>query len=200
MQETILVIAAHHDDAIIGAGGTLAKYAQEGKKVHVIIFAQNVMPHLRKEVIEKKSERESKKANQIIGGTTVTFLGENPEEELKLLVKQENPSKIFTHDTDDADPYHRKVSKAVTKLIKEKYIKCAVYSFAIWSFGKIRKRSLRKLIVDIFKTFDTKIESVLAHESKWLAVNLLLWKLLLQAKLFGIHYGKSYAELFYKVH
>jgi len=32
-KETILVLAAHNDDQAIGAGGTLAKYAQEGKKV-----------------------------------------------------------------------------------------------------------------------------------------------------------------------
>ena len=32
-KETVLLICAHPDDEILGAGGTIAKYAQEGKEV-----------------------------------------------------------------------------------------------------------------------------------------------------------------------
>ena len=34
--ETILVFGAHSDDFVIGAGGTIAKYAQEGKLYELI--------------------------------------------------------------------------------------------------------------------------------------------------------------------
>jgi LmbE family N-acetylglucosaminyl deacetylase len=46
---TVLVIVAHNDDHIIGAGGTLAKYAQEGKKVRTIImsYGESSHPHLK---------------------------------------------------------------------------------------------------------------------------------------------------------
>ena len=39
MKNTVLVICAHPDDEIIGAGGTIATYAREGKDVITIIFS-----------------------------------------------------------------------------------------------------------------------------------------------------------------
>ena len=36
-KETIIVFSAHSDDFVIGAGGTIAKYTQEGKKVIAIV-------------------------------------------------------------------------------------------------------------------------------------------------------------------
>ena len=36
MSENILFICAHSDDHIIGAGGTIARYIEEGKKVNDI--------------------------------------------------------------------------------------------------------------------------------------------------------------------
>lgn len=197
--ETILVVAAHHDDAVIGAGGTLAKYAKQGKHVHVAVFSHDLMPHLRKEVAQKKTERESKRAKKIIGADHVTFLGNLPLQELTDLIEEEKPVKIFTHDKDDADPLHRKVNETIMQLVHDKTINCPVYTFAIWSFGKIRKRQLPLLIVNISSTFKTKINAVLAHESKWWAITILFWKLLLQAKLLGWYYGFKYTEIFYKV-
>ena len=35
----IMVFAAHPDDEVIGAGGTIAKYAREGRQVVSVIFS-----------------------------------------------------------------------------------------------------------------------------------------------------------------
>lgn len=199
MAETILVIAAHHDDAVIGAGGTIAKYSEEGKNVHTVIFSHDLMPHLRKDVVRKKTERESKKAREILGATHVTFLGKKPMTELAQIVRDESPIKVFTHDKDDADPLHRKIHETVMQLVADKTINTAVYSFSIWSIGKLRKRQIPRLVVDISKTFNSKIDAVLAHKSKWWTLNILIWKLLLQAKISGITHGTKYAEVFYKL-
>ncbi len=38
-KQTILVFSAHTDDFVLGAGGTIAKYIQEGKTVIAVIFS-----------------------------------------------------------------------------------------------------------------------------------------------------------------
>ncbi|MEK6845367.1 MAG: PIG-L family deacetylase, partial [Nanoarchaeota archaeon] len=37
--ETVVVFGAHSDDFVIGAGGTIAKYQQEGKKILAVVFS-----------------------------------------------------------------------------------------------------------------------------------------------------------------
>ena len=38
-KEAVLFLCAHNDDQLIGAGGTIAKYAKEGKKIVTIVFS-----------------------------------------------------------------------------------------------------------------------------------------------------------------
>ena len=38
-QETVLVVAAHPDDEVLGCGGTLARHTEEGDTGHVLILA-----------------------------------------------------------------------------------------------------------------------------------------------------------------
>lgn len=39
---TILVIAAHPDDEVLGCGGTIARYAAEGHDVHIAILGEGI--------------------------------------------------------------------------------------------------------------------------------------------------------------
>ena len=73
----ILIVCAHSDDQIIGAGGTMAKYAGQGFEVHTVImsFGEGVRPHVKREFVAKTRIKESQKADKIIGGSGVTFLG-----------------------------------------------------------------------------------------------------------------------------
>ena len=36
----ILVVAAHPDDEVLGCGGTIAKHADEGDRVNILIVAE----------------------------------------------------------------------------------------------------------------------------------------------------------------
>ena len=213
MKETILAISAHNDDHIIGAGGALAKYAKEGNRVRTIIcsFGEKSHPHLRKEVIVERRVKESIKADKIMGGAGVAYLGirenffeedfksRNIAEKLAWIIQKEKPSKIFTHGIDDFHPDHRAVNKLIMSMIEQKKITCPVYSFEVWSLIKLRQRNIPRLVVDISDTFNTKIKAFLIHESQKLAIWALLWKLILKDWLSGIVHGYKYAEVFYKL-
>ncbi len=77
MKETILSIAAHNDDHVIGAGGALTKYAKEGSRVRTIIcsFGESSHPHLKKEVIVERRVKESVQADKVMGGSGVAYIG-----------------------------------------------------------------------------------------------------------------------------
>lgn len=64
--QKILILAPHTDDAEFGCGGTIAKFVEEGKEVHIAAFSaceQSVRPDLPKNVLIT----EIKKASRIIG-------------------------------------------------------------------------------------------------------------------------------------
>jgi LmbE family N-acetylglucosaminyl deacetylase len=62
----ILILAPHTDDAEFGCGGTIAKFIEEGKDVHVAAFSaceQSIRPDLPKDILIT----EIKKASGIVG-------------------------------------------------------------------------------------------------------------------------------------
>ena len=216
-QETVLVICAHNDDQIIGVGGTLAKYAKEGKQIITIIFSygQKSHPHLQEEVIIKKRVRESLSANKILGGekSQIYYLGleegkfyeefkqKKLLKKLKNIIKKSQPGKIFTHSIDDPHPDHRDVYRIVMELFKTLDYKGDVYSFNVWNlFINFRKRNKPKLVVDVTDTFNEKIEAFKRHKSQVVQARLpLMWSLYFRALLNGLLNGTKYVEIFYKI-
>ncbi len=67
-KDTILVVCAHNDDQLFGAGGTLAKYVKEGKRVVVVIFSYGELSHpwLKKDSIQKTRLDECEESDKII--------------------------------------------------------------------------------------------------------------------------------------
>ena len=75
--ETVLFLCAHNDDQIVGAGGTVAKYSKEGKKIITIIFSfgENSNPLEQDKVTRKTRVIESKRASRILGEEEIYYLG-----------------------------------------------------------------------------------------------------------------------------
>ena len=54
MHQTILVLAPHADDGELGCGGTIAKFIEEGRDVHVAVFSlaeETILPPWPKDVL-----------------------------------------------------------------------------------------------------------------------------------------------------
>ena len=69
MVKRLMIICAHPDDEIFGAGGTIAKYAAEGIEVITVIFSygESSHPWLRKRFKVEVRKTESLKAGKAVG-------------------------------------------------------------------------------------------------------------------------------------
>ena len=213
MPQTVLAIGAHNDDHIIGAGGTLIKYAKEGKKVKTVIFSYGEVshPHLKPEVIVARRIKEAEAANEIMGTSGITWLGAfersfdddvvrlKLSKKLKDLIRADPPSKIFTHAPDDPHPYHRAVHHIVMDVVKQLKMRVDVYSFEVWNLLTLKNRDKPKLVVDISDSFKKKIVAFKAHESQSTTIFFLLGKVYLKDFTNGWNNNCRFAEVFQKL-
>lgn len=209
----VYIICAHSDDQILGPGGTVAKYSKEGIDVHTIILSYGEFSHpwMQGHVTVKTRVKEAQKADKIIGGKSVTFLGVKEGkfgndikrkrliQKIKKLIEKQKPSKIFTHSFNDPLPDHQETLKFVLEIVKRCRKKPDIYTFPIWNPIAVRNRNRPKLIVDISKHFKTKLKALLTFKSQKLSILQLLPSVAIKNFVAGYSYGFRFAELFYKV-
>ncbi|MGM8366487.1 PIG-L deacetylase family protein [Virgibacillus sp. W0181] len=130
MTQTVLVIAAHPDDEVLGCGGTMAKHIQNGDNVHSIILAEGITSRDRSRDRETNSERLSElgkaaqKANDILGVNSLKLYDfpDNRMDSLDRLdivkviediVNEVKPDILYTHHIGDVNIDHRRIHEAV---------------------------------------------------------------------------------------
>lgn len=220
----ILVFCAHSDDQIIGAGGTLAKYARNGYNIYTFIFSygETSHPHVKKIHIAKIRVNEAKEADKIIGGDGVFFFGlkdldvakdyEKKQKQLNPKIEdillQYKPKKIFTHSMEDVHPDHQAVKKIILelydKLNKEGKLKSDIYTFNTYNPWQYKGKNHPVLIVDITEQFKYKLKALNTFKSQFgffkyqLTNNLVYLSVYFKAIFHGLRNGYKLAEVFYK--
>ena len=124
IREKVLFIAAHPDDEVLGAGGTIAKYADNGADVRLLIMTDGVSSQYRKEPrIQEIMENEklfTRRSAGILGISEVIFAGLpdmklDREEHIRINEAIENvigdfqPDTVFTHFYGDVNIDHQRV-------------------------------------------------------------------------------------------
>jgi len=211
-RKNVLVFVAHSDDHVIGAGGTLAKYAHSGYNVYVYVFSHGEagIPWLKKGVAVETRFKELIDANKLLGLKRTYAFGLSDGkckyeiekyrivEKISRLIKEKKPCKIFVHSANDSHPDHRAVHDAVVKGLRKSRIKSDLYSFDIWSLFRFRHRDIPKLYVDVSDTFRLKLKALRMFRSQWIVYLIFITKVFLSAFLNGLHSGTRFAEMFYK--
>jgi LmbE family N-acetylglucosaminyl deacetylase len=209
-KENILIICAHSDDHILGVGGTIARYAHEGKKVHVIILSYGEKTHLwlQPRFAKELRERETRHADQIVGCKSTFFnLTEGkfkegyPEikQDLIKILKKEKPTKIFTHTNEDPHPDHKTTHRITFDILKTTRQKPELYLFSIWNPFSLKKSHAPRMYVDTTNTYSQKIAAIKHFRSQRPALVLLLWGIFARELKNGLHIGTKLAESFYRV-
>lgn len=213
MADSVLVFCAHPDDEVFGPGGTMAKYAREGKAVRAVIFTYGYESHpwQKEEVTQEVRIRESKKAASVLGYRQCIFLGmeegkilKQVEEttvvpKIRALIERYKPSKIFTHSLNDPHPDHKAVHRVMRAIVASLEKPVEMYAFDIWTFLTLRERGRPQLLVDITDTFWLKVKALKYFKSQRVSLLSLLWSVYLKAFLNGLKNECRYAEAFYKV-
>jgi LmbE family N-acetylglucosaminyl deacetylase len=213
-KETVMVFCAHPDDEVIGPGGTITKYAKEGKKVITVIFSYGESSHMwmKKKYTITMRVAEAGEAGKIMGTERTIFLGlrdgllmqevknEKVAKMLAILIKKYKPAKIFTHSHDDIIfPDHKAVNDIMTKVLTKMKYKGDVYIFDIWNPVTIRKRDRPKMVVDISETFKTKLKALECFKSQSFVIAELKPLVYIRAIKNGAFSGVKFAEKFYKI-
>ena len=121
--KNVLVIGAHYDDAELGAGGTMAKLAAEGKNVYKLTLTDNVTKssHLHINVEYETSVRESALACEVLGVKEITefepvecchlFYDTETMQRVEDVLYKYSIDTVFMHYIDDLNQDHISASK-----------------------------------------------------------------------------------------
>jgi len=131
--ENILVIGAHFDDAELAAGGSMARWVSEGKKVYKLTLTDNVtkFSHKNIDVDFESSKIASQKASQILGVEEVTGITISPcsslnfdkeiMQEIEAFIFQKKIDTLVMHFMHDIQQDH--VSASTLSYVAGRYCK-----------------------------------------------------------------------------
>lgn len=128
--KTVLVVAAHPDDEVLGCGATIAKHVKAGDKVHVVILAEGMTSRDNERNRQQRNMELSElakaahTANDILGVHSLSLLDlpDNRMDSIDLLdivkvledsILTFNPDILYTHHAGDVNIDHRRTHEAV---------------------------------------------------------------------------------------
>lgn len=188
--KTVLIVAAHPDDEVLGCGGTMARLVREGNNVYTLILGEGITSRDEK---RDRGKRESEinglkkhidKANKILSVKKYfTFdFPDNRFDTISLLdivksiekIKSDlKPDIIFTHHHGDLNIDHQITFKAVMTAFRpiKGEIAREIYSFEVpssteWNAPSPTNYFVPNYFVDISKTLETKLKAMKEYKSE----------------------------------
>lgn len=208
-KETIVVLSAHSDDYVLGAGGMIAKYTQQGKNVLAVVFSYGEKSHpwLKPKVVQNMRWQEARAASKLLGSQVIFFdlhefhfSEEYPRraKELNALLEKHAPTKIFTHSSEDPHPDHKAVHAISREIMPRLSFKPELYVYSIWNPVSLRT-AFPALYVDTTTTFSLKLQALRAFRSQQIHIAYPFFLLLFRTVIDGLHLKKWSAEKFFRI-
>lgn len=166
----ILAIGAHPDDIEVGCAGALAKYAQQGHEIHLLVMTEGAKggnasgrrdeQHRAAEFLQTKS--------LTWGGYEDTNLMPRMNEmvhDIEQIMGRIGPDFIFVHYDDDTHQDHRALSKATVSATR--YVRNVLFYE-----GPTSQNFSPTVFVDIKETIIRKASILMAHQSQVMKTNI----------------------------
>ncbi|MEP0942348.1 MAG: PIG-L deacetylase family protein [Rhizobiaceae bacterium] len=186
---TVLIIAAHPDDEVLGCGGTMARLVSEGHRVAIAILGQGITSrqpesHPDTAASLEKLKQESRKAASALGVTDVRFfdLPDNRFDswdmldvvkKLEALATELNPTTVYTQHGGDLNIDHQVTFRATMTafrplpgaVVKEVYA-YEVASSTEWAFRQFAPSFAPDTYVDVSAHLSKKLDSLSAYSGE----------------------------------
>ncbi len=210
-KETIIICSAHSDDFVIGAGGTIAKYTKEGKKVIAVIFSYGELSHpwLKEHVVRSMRSKESYEAGNVLkckvvfynlreGKFLEDYTKNDIEKRFLSLLGRAKPTKVFTHSNEDPHPDHKAVHHITLQAYEKIVHKPEVYIYSVWNPISL-KTQYPVLYMNITKMFSTKMAALKTFRSQKIHVAYPVILLILRSIMTGLKLRTLFGEKFFKI-
>lgn len=185
--KSILIVAAHPDDEVLGCGGMIAKYSRNNEIYTLIlgtgITSRDISEGQKREHLAK-IKKDAEEANKLLGIRKLFLMNlpDNRFDSISLLgitkiieskIKSVKPDVIFTHHSGDLNVDHRLTFEAVltaTRPLEHCPVK-EIYSFEIpssteWRFSKDKANFAPNVFENIAETIDVKLKAMEIYESE----------------------------------
>jgi N-acetylglucosamine malate deacetylase 1 len=186
---TVLVVAAHPDDEVLGCGGTMARLVREGHAVHIAIMGEGIT--------SRHAQRNEANANQLsrlhqqahaagakVGAKDVCLfkLPDNRLDTVPLLdivklmeglVEKLKPEVIYTHHPGDLNIDHGVIHRAVLTATRPMVGQPVrdIYAFEVpssteWGFQRLEPSFRPNVFIDVTATLDVKIAALACYDTE----------------------------------
>ena len=186
----VLVVAAHPDDEVLGCGGTIAKHADQGDEVNILIAAEGATSRQQVRDREKANEElqrlkeSAEKSCLILGAKGIIFLN-LPDNRLDSMDRLDvikaveekiysyKPQIVYLHHSGDVNIDHRILHEAVVTACRplpnhpvKQLMSFEVASSTEWQPQNSAPGFFPNKFVDISDQLDKKCEALKAYISE----------------------------------
>lgn len=186
---TILVVAAHPDDEVLGCGGSVRKWADAGAEVHALILAEGLTSRapLRRDTPKYKIDalhEDAKKAADVVGYRSINFesFPDNRMDSVDLLdiihvldqyIEQIRPNVLLTHHHGDLNVDHRICFQAAITACRplqgcpvQTILSFETPSATEWNFPYTKNVFSPNVFVNIVDQIEVKLAAMACYQSE----------------------------------
>lgn len=184
---SVLVVAAHPDDEVLGCGGAIARHTQRGEQVCVCFLADGVSSRApgSNHTIELQRRRSAALAAAAVLGVAQVRFGDLPDNRMDSLsmltisqaveshVNEFEPSIVYTHFSGDLNVDHRLTHEAVMTACRPQpssrvvtLLTFETASSTEWRAPSATMAFQPDWFIDITETLQLKIEALLAYSDE----------------------------------
>lgn len=184
---TVLCVAAHPDDEVLGVGGTLARHAAKGEDVHVCILSDGVTSRYddtdaAEDEIKRRRDRARDACEAL--GASVRFhsFPDNSFDTVPLLdivqtieveIEEYDPGIVYTHHYGDLNVDHELACRATVTATRpladssiERVLAYETLSASEWSIPDASNAFQPTSFVDISSHLDAKLDALAVYENE----------------------------------